>query len=156
LPAEFRAVEHAVMSDVALKMMMAHGVRDSGAQSMRRLGLSDAGNVVILAFDREQGDFVDGAGIDRLAAMGEPPARQIMANEDPLHRIKEEFGSQVHHCHVLVIELAMLLDRKIVILDLMQEEVAMGADMPVEVHRHEARKLQESGIDQPPKARIGP
>ena len=39
--------------------------RNVDAQPVRRLGLSDAGNIVVLALDREQGDAADAAGIDR-------------------------------------------------------------------------------------------
>ena len=49
----------------------------------------------------------------------------------------------------------MLLGRVAIAFDQMLEHVEMGIDVPVEVHGHEARQLQEPGIDLPAHARIG-
>src|SRR5690606_9108548 len=38
----------------------------------------------------------------------------------------------------------------------MQEEFFVGEDVPVEIHAHESRKLQESGVDWPLKAWVRP
>ena len=67
--AEPRAVEHAVMADAGLKPMDLVLGRDVDAQAVRRFGLADPGNVVVLAFHRHQGDAADFRGIYRLAAM---------------------------------------------------------------------------------------
>src|SRR5262245_34939006 len=48
LAAEARAVEHAVVPDAELKVMGLALGRNAGAQPVRRFGLADAGNVVLL------------------------------------------------------------------------------------------------------------
>src|SRR5882672_1213010 len=63
--AETRAVEHAIMADAGLKVMRLHVVRNAGAQFVRRLGLTNAGNVIVLALDGEQPDSLDLGEIDR-------------------------------------------------------------------------------------------
>ena len=65
LGAEARAVEHAVMADAGLQPMRLAVGRDVHAKPMRRLGLADAGNVVVLALDRQQRDAADRRRIDR-------------------------------------------------------------------------------------------
>ena len=57
--AEARAVEHAVMADPRLQIMRLGVGRNVRAQNVRGLGLADRGNVVVLAFDREQRDALD-------------------------------------------------------------------------------------------------
>ena len=51
-----RAVEHAVMADLQLDVVSSALVGNVGAQIVRGLGLADAGNVVLLAFDRHQAE----------------------------------------------------------------------------------------------------
>src|SRR3954447_13291214 len=48
--AETRAVEHAVMADIGLQPVRLEVVGNVRAQPVRRFGLADAGNVVVLAF----------------------------------------------------------------------------------------------------------
>ena len=62
LGAEARAVEDAVMADLRLHVVGAHVGRDVDADVVRRLGLADAGNVVVLAFDGQQRDVRIAAG----------------------------------------------------------------------------------------------
>ena len=61
LGAEARAVEHAVMADARLQVVRLLVVRKVRAELVRRLGLPDAGNVVVLALDGEQRDAPDRA-----------------------------------------------------------------------------------------------
>ena len=49
-----RTVEHAVMSDTLLHVMHAAVIRYGRAQRVRGFGLAEAGDVVVLAFDRHQ------------------------------------------------------------------------------------------------------
>src|SRR6185437_1553065 len=76
LGAEARAVEHAIVPDIRLEIMRLVLGRNSRAQSVRGFGLADAGNVVMLAFDRQQRDARDHARIDHAAAMGHLALRQ--------------------------------------------------------------------------------
>src|SRR5438874_12490956 len=59
LGAEARAVEHAVMADARLQPVRLAFGGDVDAQPVRRLGLADAGNVVVLTLDGEQRDAAD-------------------------------------------------------------------------------------------------
>ena len=92
---------------------------------MRRLGLADAGNVVVLALDGEQRDRADRAGIDRFAAMHHLALGQGVADEHRLDGLQIELGGQIHDRQILVVELAMLLRRVAVADDEVAEEVAM-------------------------------
>src|SRR5208337_2434302 len=56
---------------------------------------------------------------------------------------------------IFVVEVAVLLRRVAVALDQVVEHLEMGVDMAVEIHRHEARELKETRIDQPAETRIG-
>ena len=68
-------------------------------------------------------------------------------HEDGVDGLEIEFGGQVHHREIFVIEIAMLFRRIAVAFDEMVEHVEMGVDVAVEIHRHEAGKLQEARID---------
>ena len=54
--APFAAVEDAVMADALGEVILLHRRRQAGRDVERGLGLADAGNIVALALDREQGD----------------------------------------------------------------------------------------------------
>ena len=153
--AEAGAVEDAIMSDVFLQMMHPQFIGDIDAQILRRLGLADAGNIVLLALDGHQPDPPDGAEIDGLAAMLHLAARQLVVNENGVDRLQVEFGGQVHHGEIFVVEFTMFFRRIAVALDQMIEHFQVGADMAVEIHRHEAGKLEEAWIDLAARARIG-
>src|SRR4051812_45709029 len=51
LLAEPLAVEHAVVADARLDIVLLEGLGEAGAERVRRLGLADAGDVVELALD---------------------------------------------------------------------------------------------------------
>src|SRR5262245_13620338 len=70
LGAEARAAEYAVVTHGGLQPMRLAMVRYIDAERVRRLGLTDAGNVVVLALHGEQGDAADIGRIDADAAMG--------------------------------------------------------------------------------------
>ena len=97
------------MADAGLQVVHLVLRRNVDAELVRGLGLADAGNVVVLALDGEQRDAADLRRIDRPAAMGHLAVRQGMADEHGIDRLQIEFGGQVHHGEILVIELAMLL-----------------------------------------------
>ncbi|MCY1233351.1 hypothetical protein D9M72_458910 [compost metagenome] len=79
-----------------------------------------------------------------------------MLHEDHLHGLQVEFGRQVHDGQILVIEVPVLLGGVTIVLHQMREELFVGDQVPVEVHRHEARELQEARIDHAHEARLRP
>ncbi|MNQ78891.1 hypothetical protein D3C85_938140 [compost metagenome] len=79
-----------------------------------------------------------------------------MLLEDDVDGLEIEFLGQVQHRQILVIELLVLVDPVAIAADQVLEIAAMGVDMLVLVHRHEAVELDEARIDPPSKARIGP
>ena len=85
---EARAVEHAVMADARLQPMRLTVRRYVDAEFMRRLGLADAGNIVVLAFDGEQRDALDRGKIDGPAAMRHLAERQRVAHENGIDRLQ--------------------------------------------------------------------
>ena len=129
---------------------------DVDAEVVRGLGLAKAGNVVVLAFDREQGDIADRRRIDAYAAMRHLALGQGVADEHGIDGLQVEFRRQVHHRQIFVVEIAVLLGIVAIMLHQMHEEVLVGDDVAVEVHAHEARKLQEAGIDLAAEARHRP
>src|SRR3546814_4497253 len=74
LPA--RAVEHPVVADARLDVVVVVLGRNAATQIMRRLGLAEAADVVLLAFHRHQRRAADLAAVDKLAAMHQAALRQ--------------------------------------------------------------------------------
>ena len=93
--------------------------------------------------------------VDELAAMLHLALGQRVPDEHRLDRLHVIGRVQVHHREVLVVEVAMLLGQVAVAVHEMVEHLEMGVDVAVEVHRHEAGKLQEARIDLTAEARIG-
>ena len=79
---------------------------------------------------------------------------QVVPHEHRVDGLQVEFGGQVHHREILVVEIAMLLRRIAVALDEMAEQFLMRRDVAVEVHRHEAGELQKARIDVAHEARM--
>ena len=152
---EARAVEHAIMADLRLDVMDTHLLGDVDAQILGGFGLADAGNVVILALDGQKRDALDRAKVDPIALEHHLALRQRVLDEDLFDRLKIELGRHVHDGVVFVIEGAVLLGGIAVIVDEMPEEVLVGDHVPVEIHRHEARQLQEARIDLAGETRLG-
>src|SRR5208282_2859895 len=67
--AEAGAVEHAVVADFQLHVMLLPRRGNVDAKLLRRLGLTRAGNIVLLAFDGHQAAIADRSRIDALPAM---------------------------------------------------------------------------------------
>src|SRR5579862_7894770 len=61
------AVKDAVMADRRLQVVGVPGRREVAAKAVRRDGLADRADVVLLALDGHQRGLLDRAGIDRLA-----------------------------------------------------------------------------------------
>ncbi len=66
---ETRAVEDSVMADVQLQMMALAGFWNVGAERQRRLGLADAGDIVLLALDGQQRRLPDRFEVDQCLAV---------------------------------------------------------------------------------------
>ena len=84
------------------------------------------------------------------------PERQSVLLEYPLYGLQIEFGRQIDHREIFVIEFA---DRRRLFpfaIGDMAEQVHLRLDVPVKVHAHERGKLDETGIDAPPSAGIAP
>ena len=94
------------------------------AEILRRLGLADAGNVVLLALDRHQAAAADRRR-DRPASPRcvISPFGRLVAHEHGLDRLHVIFGRQVHHREIFVVEFAVFLRRIAVALDEMIEHV---------------------------------
>ena len=124
------------------------------AEPVRRLGLAKAGNIVVLALDREQRDAADAGRIDRRAPMGHGAVRQIVAHEHGLDRLQIVLRAQIHHRKIFIVELTVFLGGIAIALDQMGEQVAVRLDVALEIHADEAVELQESRIDVAHQSRI--
>src|SRR5690348_212000 len=92
LLAPLAAVEDAVMADALGEMIFLPLRRQRGRNVERRPRLADAGNIVPLPLDREQGDVLDRRRIDTPAAMHQLALRQQMALEHGVDSLQVEFG----------------------------------------------------------------
>src|SRR5690606_33723653 len=152
--APIAAVEDAVMADAPGEMIMLHPRRQRAGEVERGPGLADAGNIVALALDREQGDVAQRGGIDRPAAMGQPAPGQQVALEDDIDRLQVEFGGHVADRAIFVVEALGRLGAFAVALDEVAKHLPVADEMVAEVHRHESGELEEARIDATPGARI--
>ena len=141
------AVEHAVVANARLQIVIVLVGRNVGAQVVGRFGLADATDVVAFAFDCHDGGAADGRTIDQFAAMHHPLVGQFVLLEHGPDRLEVELGRQIHHSEIFVVELAVLVDAVAVALDEIFKQLAVGGLMTLKVHGHEARKLHEAGID---------
>ena len=98
-------------------------------------------------------DVGDRSGLDRLVAVAIRAVGHQPLLEDALDGLEVELGRQVHHRQVLVVEDAVLLGAVAVAADEVAELVDVGIDVAVDVHREEARELQEAGVDPAHEAR---
>ncbi|GAA0266383.1 hypothetical protein GCM10008965_38060 [Methylorubrum aminovorans] len=89
----------------------------------------------------------DRAEIYRLAVMAQGAAGQVVTDEDPLDRLEVELGGQVHHCEIFVVEGPVAGGGIAVAAHEMVEHRVVGIGVPLQVHPHEAGKLQEARID---------
>ncbi|MNE28078.1 hypothetical protein D3C80_1215070 [compost metagenome] len=144
------------MAHARLDVEQAAVIGKIGRQAMRGLGLTHTGNVVLLALDRGQADVGDGRQVHALTLVLQQAARQQMLLEDNVDGLKIELLGQVQHRQVFVVELLVLLDPVAVAVDQALEIAAVGVDVLVLVHRHEAVELDEARIDPPSEPRIGP
>ena len=125
-----------------------------GHSACAACGLADAGDVVVLAFDRHQRDAADLAGVDAAIAMRHLALGQRVADEHGIDGLQIELGGQIHDREIFVVEFAVLLRRIAVALDQVGEQIAVRLDMAVEIHADEAVQLQEARIDVAHEARM--
>src|ERR1700730_8985390 len=88
---ETTSAEHAIMADARLNVVLAHSLGNAAADVVRGLRLSDAGNVVVLAFDREQRGLRNGAWADQSPAMFEYAIRDRVLLKHLDQRLHVEF-----------------------------------------------------------------
>src|SRR5262252_1695309 len=155
LGAKTRSVENAVMSNTRLQPMGLAIRRNIDAQTMRRFGLPNARNVVVLAFDGEQRHALDRGWINAASAMAHLAPRQSMAHEHRVHRLQIKFRGQIHHREVFVVEFLVLLRRIAVATHQIEKLLLERLDVPLELHADEAVELKETRIDVAREARNG-
>ena len=136
--------------------MELHCVGKRRAQVVGGAALARPGDVVLLALDRHQRDTANPPGSTRRPRCIISPLGRAWRTNTVSTVCEIELGREVHDGEVLVVELAVLLGRIAVAANEMQEQVLVGAGVPVDVHRHEARELQEARIDLAAGARIRP
>src|SRR5437763_1969930 len=124
------------------------------AQFMGRFGLSEPGNIVVLAFHRHQRHPRDLRRVDQLAAMGHLALWQRMLDENDIDRLQIVLRSEVHDREIFVIEVTVLVDQIAVALYEVLEQVLVRVHVAVKVHADEAVELQEARIDITHHARV--
>src|SRR5512143_329924 len=154
--AEARPVEDAVMADAGLHVVLTHGRSEGFAQNLCSIGLPQSGNVVLFPLDGHQAHPVDLGRVNEPVAVHHGPLGQLVLEKDGLDGLEIVLGREVHHREELVIELAVLVGRIAVAANEVMEQLAMGRDVAVEIHAHEAAELKEARIDESHHAGIGP
>src|SRR5690606_23067902 len=99
--AEAAAIEDAVMPGTWLHVEFFQVLRDVGAQAMRRLSLTDAGNVALLAFDRHKRDVGNGGGIDLAAIVDQLALGQGEFLEDQIDGLQLELFGHVQYGQIV-------------------------------------------------------
>src|SRR5579862_8587016 len=141
LPAPAAAVEDAVMADAELDILGLLRFRQASQQPSGSRGLTDAANIVVLAFDQEDGGAGYGAWLDQAAARHEGAMREVAAVEDTLDRLQVEIRRQIHHRRIFVIEFLRRLGARLIALDEMAEEIEMRRHMTSQIHAQKSGKL---------------
>src|SRR5690606_19820530 len=149
-------VEDAIMPDARLFVLLMHRGGKVLAKRVGGSGLADAGYIVLFTLDRHQRRAGYGLGPHRPASVAEFAPGQRMAHKDEIDGLEIDVGRHVDDGEIFIIKFPVLLRRVAVALDHVLEIVAVGIDMAVEIHRHEAGELEEARIDAPQGAWIGP
>src|SRR5262249_10098439 len=108
---ESRTVKHPIVADLSLQVVPLVFAGSIDAQGMRSFGLTDARDIVVLAFHRHQCNALDRAWIHAAATMRHLAFRQGVTDEYGIHRLQIEFGCKIHDGEIFVIEFAVLLRR---------------------------------------------
>src|SRR5580693_6690835 len=101
---------------------------------MSRLGLADARYVVMLAFDREQANPLDGREIDGPAAMSHLTERQRMTYKDGIDSLQIILSGEIHNGEIFVVEFLVFVRRVAVAAHQVHEQLLVRFDMAVEIH----------------------
>src|SRR5262249_10886418 len=80
------------------------------------------------------------------------PLRQSVTDEYGVYCLQIEFGGEIHDGEIFVIEFAVLLRRIAVALQEMKEQIVVCLDVSIEIHGHEAVKLQKARVNVSHKA----
>jgi hypothetical protein len=135
-------------------LFLAH---NAGAQVVGGLGLAGARDVVQFTFHGEQrrgGDVLGTHALDLAFGRAHIPGavHQLVFLEHRLDGFQVVVGVHVEHRVVLVVELAVGFGAGVVALDQVLEVVIVAGGVPVRVHRHKARVLQEARVHTPASA----
>jgi hypothetical protein len=82
------------------------------------------------------------------------PFRQRVFDKDGIDRLQIEFRGQIHDGPVFVIEFTVFSCGIAVAADKMIKKLQIRDDVAIDIHRHEARKLQKARIDIPSTSRV--
>ena len=129
--------------------------RQIGGDGQRRLGLAKTGNIILLTLDGEDADVGDRRWIDLVAPMQHLALGQRMILEHDTDRLEIEFRRHVADRPIFFVKILRQIGAVIIALNEVFEHLVMRHHVAAEVHRHETRELQESGIHPPPRADIG-
>ena len=77
-----------MLADFRLQVVLPPRLRDVDAKFLRRMGLPDAGNVVLLAFDGQQTAIADRLRVDGLAAVPHLTLGQRVTKENGFDRLR--------------------------------------------------------------------
>ncbi len=121
-----------------------------------RLGLARAGDVVLLAFHRHKGDVAYGRQVDQLAAMKHLALGQLMLHENLVDCLQVILRRKIHDGEIFVVEIFVLLHGIPVAAHQVHEQLFVCVHVAVEVHGHEAGKLEEARIHEAAVALIWP
>ena len=122
--------------------MLTHRGGDVTTKSMRGLYLPDAANIIVLPLDR----------------LGHLAPCQAMMHKYRINCLQEQFRGQVHYSEIFVIECPVnarcFWTGLLIATHEVKEELLVASDMAIEIHAHETRKLDETGINVPQEARV--
>ena len=129
----------------------------AGAQGVHGFGLAGAGDVVELAFHRQQRGAAD---VLRAHALGHARGRchipsavdQVEVLEHDADGVEVIRRVHVEHGVVFVIKLAVRFGAGVVALHQVFEVVKVAGGVAVGVHGHKAAVLQKAGVDAPTRA----
>src|SRR5690606_27162440 len=102
-----RTVEHTIVANDWLNMMGTLLLRYIHTEVMCGPGLANAGNIVLLAFDRHQRHFGDSRRLHQLAALPVVVPSKRFTQKYMIDRLDIELSRQVHNRKVLIVKLAM-------------------------------------------------
>src|SRR5215831_20434865 len=145
--AEARSVEHAVMADARLHMVLPLVVRKILAQSLCSMGLADAGDIVSLSLHGHQRRLLDLGWVYQSVPVGHHAPRKPMLKEDGFDGLQVILGGQIHYREKLIVKFAVFIGGIAVSSDEIMKKIAVRRDVAIKIHPHEAAELQKSRVN---------